>query len=62
MIVILSWSRDKTLRIWSAKTGECLSELKGHKGHVYGAKVLSDGRILSWSGDKNSAYMVSENR
>jgi WD40 repeat protein len=47
---LLSWSADKTLRLWSAD-GAVVSELRGHRGEVTGALVLPDGRLLSWSND-----------
>ncbi|MCI4665504.1 MAG: hypothetical protein MRY74_12350, partial [Neomegalonema sp.] len=47
---ILSWSFDKTLRLWSAKGAE-IAVLEGHRGDVLGAEILADGRILSWSND-----------
>lgn len=60
---LLSWTRGYTrpagssrngaLRLWDSRTGQCLAELKGHEdAHgVYGVVELSDGRLLSWSGD-----------
>ena len=47
---LLSWSKDGTLRLWSAQ-GEALGVLAGHTSSVNGALVLADGRLLSWSGD-----------
>ena len=48
---ILSWSADKTLRLWDSD-GNPLVTLKGHMGSIKGALLIHDGRILSWSGDK----------
>jgi WD40 repeat protein len=48
---LLSWSRDKTLRLWSS-AGEEQAVLRGHEGRVNGALALVDGRLLSWSWDK----------
>ena len=47
---ILSWSNDKTLRLWS-REGQPLAVMEGHKDYVKGALELVDNRILSWSGD-----------
>ncbi|MBR5711135.1 MAG: TIR domain-containing protein [Thermoguttaceae bacterium] len=47
---ILSWSRDKTLRLWSPD-GTCKAVLEGHTGCVYDAKELPTGNILSYSLD-----------
>lgn len=46
---ILSWSNDKTLRMWDGKSGAPLELLAGHSSGVKGAIVLSDGCILSWA-------------
>ena len=43
---------DHTLRVWDAKTGACTAVLQGHANDVTGVLLLSDGRILTWSGDK----------
>ena len=43
---ILSWSFDKTLRLWDGKTGAPLTVLEGHSQDVVGVQVLPDGRIL----------------
>lgn len=47
---ILSWSSDKTLRLWDhhAKT---IAVLEGHRNAVKGALETNDGRFLSWSDD-----------
>jgi WD40 repeat protein len=47
---LLSWSGDKTLRLWSAE-GAPLTVLRGHQSEVKGARTLPDGRLLSWSDD-----------
>ncbi len=47
----LSWSRDITLRLWSAD-GTPLTVLAGHTDVVVGALALADGRFLSWAADK----------
>ena len=50
---ILSWSPDKTLRLWDAATGAAIGEPLRHEGSVRGAIYSTDGkRILSWSEDK----------
>jgi WD40 repeat protein len=49
---ILSWSEDKTLRLWDGTSGSALVEMRGHTKGVRGAQLLPDGRILSWSVDK----------
>jgi WD40 repeat protein/class 3 adenylate cyclase/energy-coupling factor transporter ATP-binding protein EcfA2 len=51
--MLASPSDDQTIRIWDAKTGECLRTLEGHKGNVYSVSFDPAGRILaSGSSDK----------
>ncbi len=50
---ILSWSEDKTLRLWDAATGAPIGAPMTHEGPVKGAQFDKDGRrILSWSEDR----------
>jgi WD40 repeat protein len=44
--MIVSASEDTTVRVWSAETGECKQELKGHNGEVNSAQFSADGRLL----------------
>ena len=55
---LLSWSGDKTLRLWSAD-GAPLAELCGHEEAVSGALALPDGRPLSWSKDDKTLRLWS---
>ncbi len=49
-LVTSSW--DGTLRIWDARTGQCLHVLRGHAGWVSSAALSPDGRrIASGGGD-----------
>jgi WD40 repeat protein len=49
---LVSWSTDKTVRIWNMQTGKCLAVLEGHADDVWGALLLADGRLVSWSKDR----------
>ena len=50
---ILSWSEDRTLRLWDAATDAPIGAPMKHEGSVYGALFAPDGRrILSWSEDR----------
>ena len=49
---ILSWSYDRTLRLWDLETGAGRA-LEGHAGPVRGALALPRGRVLSWSDDRS---------
>ncbi len=47
---ILSWSDDRTFKIWDEQSGECLFATDGHQiGYIDGATILSCGHLLSWS-------------
>jgi WD40 repeat protein len=50
---VVSGSRDKTVRIWNAATGEMEAELKGHTGAVMSVAFSQDSsRVVSGSSDK----------
>eukprot|EP01047_Picozoa_sp_COSAG01_P025340 COSAG01_NODE_1596_length_9782_cov_16.488692_10_plen_349_part_01 len=50
-IVSASW--DKTVRVWSAATGECVQTLAGHSDGVFSAQFSPDGqKIVSASSDR----------
>ena len=50
---IVSGSRDTTLKVWDASTGQETLTLKGHSGSVYSVAFSPDGtRIVSGSFDK----------
>ena len=47
----LSWgTNDNNLRIWNLETGVCKAVLEGHTDHIWNAKELPSGAILSWCG------------
>jgi WD40 repeat protein len=49
---IVSASRDGTLKVWDARTGEARLTLDGHTGRVYGCAVSPDGTWIvsaSWN-------------
>ncbi|KAI8912581.1 WD40-repeat-containing domain protein [Gorgonomyces haynaldii] len=49
---MVSGSNDKTVRIWSTTTGECLDVLTGHTSRIWDLSCTRDGRyIASCSGD-----------
>ena len=50
---IVSGSRDNTIRLWNARTGEeVIKPLKGHTDYVFSVGFSSDGaHIVSGSGD-----------
>ncbi len=51
--ILVSGSRDKTIKIWHLETGELLRTLKGHRDGVYAIALSPDGEIIaSGSADK----------
>jgi WD40 repeat protein len=48
---VVSGSRDATLRVWNAYTGECQRTLEGHAEAVSLLVVLGDKRVVSEAGD-----------
>ena len=51
---ILSWSDDKTLRLWSGADGNNQAVFEGHTGEIVSALELSKGRILSWTSENDA--------
>ncbi|MEC4817515.1 MAG: WD40 repeat domain-containing protein [Scytonema sp. PMC 1069.18] len=51
--ILVSGSRDKTIKIWQLETGELIRTLKGHRDGVYAIALSPDGQIIaSGSADK----------
>lgn len=46
---VLSWSRDRTLRLWDGQTGAPLAVLEGHTNSVNGAQALHHSLHLGFS-------------
>lgn len=52
--LVVSGSNDKTIRVWRAATGQCISLLEGHEGLVRAlAYDRVSGRLVSASYDRN---------
>ena len=49
---LLSWSADRTLRLWNMDDGRPLDVLEGHTGPVNSASVINDGQVVSCSDDR----------
>lgn len=54
---ILSWGTGRTARIWDTSRGSCLAVLSGHPGWVNNAILVSDDRIATSSGRRESAVI-----
>lgn len=51
--ILVSGSRDRTIKIWHLETGKLIHTLKGHTGAVFSVAVSGDGQtIASGSEDK----------
>lgn len=48
--LIASASRDRTIRMWDAHSGECRALLEGHRGPVHAVSFSPDGRRLASAG------------
>jgi hypothetical protein len=45
--VIATGHGDKTLRLWSSKTGKPLKVVRGHEGHVVAVAFSPDGKLIA---------------
>ena len=52
---IASASWDKTLKIWNAQTGQCVSTLPGHSGDVNTVTFSPDAKSLASGSDADAA-------
>lgn len=52
---IITGSRDRSIKIWSLKTGRCLATINWHRGSVLCLKFEKD-----WDLDPNNAVIESE--
>ena len=55
--LLVSASRDKTLKVWDVTTGYCMMTLRGHTGWVRDVFPSPDGRFLLSTGDDMSARL-----
>lgn len=45
--VLVSASRDRTIKLWNLQTGETIRTFKGHTGAVFSVALSSDGQTLA---------------
>ncbi|MGK7925230.1 MAG: protein kinase, partial [Spirulina sp.] len=55
--LILSGSQDKTLKLWDARSGQCLKTFEGHKSAITSIAITSDGRVVM-SGSKDGSIKL----
>ncbi|CAJ2510583.1 Uu.00g062080.m01.CDS01 [Anthostomella pinea] len=55
--LLVSASRDKTLRIWDVSTGYCVKTIRGHADWVRGVCPSADGRYLLSAGNDQTARL-----
>ncbi|KAL6066254.1 SCF complex F-box protein MET30 [Balamuthia mandrillaris] len=49
--LIVSGSKDRSIKMWNVHTGQCLRTLQGHRGNVYCVR-FDDNRVVSCSQDQ----------
>ena len=59
VIAVLAGSLDKTAKIWSTASGECLQTLSGHTGSVLSAVFAADGATVALTRIRHF-YIISE--
>jgi WD40 repeat protein len=53
--LLASAGYDKTIRVWSTGTGECLYTMQGHKGTIYGVAFAPEGPRLATAAEDKTA-------
>lgn len=48
---LITWSKDKIIRLWDSRNGKFLFAFDGHKKSIMGSLRISDEQFLSWSSD-----------
>jgi WD40 repeat protein len=52
--VIASGSKDKTIRLWNARTGQLITTLAGHTDDVVALAFTANSELISLSKDKTT--------
>ena len=58
---LLTWSMDRTLRVWDLASRQATKVLAGHRGAVTDATLLSGNRVASFgtfSGDQENTLII----
>ena len=59
---VVSVSRDRTARVWNARTGDVISTLEGHEGPVHSAVFSPDGTRVVTASDDGTARVWTRRR
>lgn len=54
-----SVSADRTVRVWDARTGECLKVFRGHHETILDFAISTDGRTIVTGSDDGSALVFT---
>ncbi|OCH94577.1 WD40 repeat-like protein [Obba rivulosa] len=59
---IITGSRDRTIKVWSLKTGKCLATFAGHRGSVLCLKFDKDWDLQDQDGGDNNVDVARKRR
>jgi WD40 repeat protein len=53
--LLLTWSKDATVRVWETSTGKAVAVLAGHAGTVHSANISPNGKLVVTASQDNTA-------
>lgn len=57
--LLSTWCNDKNVRVWDARSGQCVRTFKGHQGPILSFASSKDGNTLVTGGDDGAALVFS---
>jgi len=54
--LLMSGSRDNTIKYWKISSGECIKTLEAHNGPIWSIELLSDETLVSISEDRTIKF------